>query len=344
MLTLKNPTGSRSKFSPTGHAVRILQGLLHLDEVDGLFYGGTESAVKAFQKRNGLAPDGIVGFSTWSKLFANRSMDGVRGIEHAIKPKAKFSQSEFDRDKASRLLPLWGYNARPRVKEAFEKVLPVIEPYLASMHLASPEQWIAFAGTARQETGSNFSLVENLNYKCSALPKIFSAFRSREYNHPKYGHISGYSLAKKVGRCSGHSADQVEIANYAYANRKDLGTGSPESGDGWRTRGSGIKQTTGVKNQTRYHDWLKKDYPDLYKATHGERILTLGADAIKESPHNILSGIFFWVDNKLYEGVEKHGLTRKASDFITKRVNPHTSSYSKRYAHMKKGIQLMGIA
>jgi len=37
--------------------------------VDGIFGPKTESAVKAFQKKNGLTVDGIVGPKTWEKLF-----------------------------------------------------------------------------------------------------------------------------------------------------------------------------------------------------------------------------------------------------------------------------------
>jgi len=37
--------------------------------VDGLFGGGTESAVKAFQSEAGLVVDGVVGPVTWTKLF-----------------------------------------------------------------------------------------------------------------------------------------------------------------------------------------------------------------------------------------------------------------------------------
>ncbi len=53
--------------------VRIQQRLQQLNRylgpVDGLFGGGTESAVKAFQKIQSLAPDGIVGPATWARLF-----------------------------------------------------------------------------------------------------------------------------------------------------------------------------------------------------------------------------------------------------------------------------------
>jgi hypothetical protein len=50
-----------------GVSVGVLQRALKL-KIDNLFGSATESKVKAFQKANGLVPDGIVGASTWGKL------------------------------------------------------------------------------------------------------------------------------------------------------------------------------------------------------------------------------------------------------------------------------------
>ena len=36
---------------------------------DGIFGGGTESAVRTYQRTQGLTPDGRVGSQTWSALF-----------------------------------------------------------------------------------------------------------------------------------------------------------------------------------------------------------------------------------------------------------------------------------
>ena len=62
-----------------GEEVKQIQtGLKELDyyrgPIDGDFGGGTEAAVKAFQKTEGLTPDGIVGDKTWKALFPDEKI------------------------------------------------------------------------------------------------------------------------------------------------------------------------------------------------------------------------------------------------------------------------------
>ena len=47
--------------------VKKLQKILNI-KVDGKFHDGTELAVKRWQKKNGLIPDGVVGPDTWAKM------------------------------------------------------------------------------------------------------------------------------------------------------------------------------------------------------------------------------------------------------------------------------------
>lgn len=56
-----------------GEAVEELQAILNAKfgfslEIDGNFGKATETAVKEFQKKNGLTPDGVVGKKTWAAL------------------------------------------------------------------------------------------------------------------------------------------------------------------------------------------------------------------------------------------------------------------------------------
>ena len=71
------------------HPVRTLQHLLrargHSVAVDGIFGPGTDAAVRAFQRQQGLAVDGIVGPNTWSALIVTVRQgsqgDAVRGVQ-----------------------------------------------------------------------------------------------------------------------------------------------------------------------------------------------------------------------------------------------------------------------
>jgi hypothetical protein len=49
---------------------KLKDAKLYNGPADGIFGGGTESAVRAFQRSANLTPDGTVGPATWAKLFA----------------------------------------------------------------------------------------------------------------------------------------------------------------------------------------------------------------------------------------------------------------------------------
>lgn len=62
------------KQGANGNITKTLQGCLIVrgygtNGFDGVFGGGTAKAVKAFQKANGLAADGVAGKNTWAKLL-----------------------------------------------------------------------------------------------------------------------------------------------------------------------------------------------------------------------------------------------------------------------------------
>ena len=73
------PTSSSLKVGSTGAAVRELQQRLkdlgyYTGTVDGDFGTGTENAVRAFQKANGLTQDGKAGKNTLTKLYSNNAV------------------------------------------------------------------------------------------------------------------------------------------------------------------------------------------------------------------------------------------------------------------------------
>lgn len=73
------PTSNSLKNGSTGAAVRELQQRLkdlgyYTGTVDGDFGTGTENAVRAFQKANGLTQDGKAGKNTLAKLYSNNAV------------------------------------------------------------------------------------------------------------------------------------------------------------------------------------------------------------------------------------------------------------------------------
>lgn len=81
-----------------------------------------------------------------------------------------------------------------------------------------------------------------------------------------------------------HTRRPAKLANRVYANR--LGNGNEASGDGWKYRGRGIKQLTGLDNYRAAEVALGRPYvehPDL---------VALPEDAC-------LTGAWFWHVNKL---------------------------------------------
>lgn len=62
------PKGNVVKRGSTGTDVKEIQRLIGISPADGIFGPGTESAVKAWQTKNGLSADGIVGPATKAKM------------------------------------------------------------------------------------------------------------------------------------------------------------------------------------------------------------------------------------------------------------------------------------
>ncbi|QIG70419.1 glycoside hydrolase family 19 chitinase protein [Rhizobium phage RHph_N28_2] len=96
------------------------------------------------------------------------------------------------------------------------------------------------------ETGGTYRpIVENLNYSAQGLRRTFPRY---------FSDAESIACAKQPQR----------IANRAYANR--MGNGDEGSGDGWRYRGRGYCQITGLDNYAKFGRLLGADLvanPDL---------------------------------------------------------------------------------
>ena len=74
---------------------RLKQWGYYSGAVDGIFGSGTKKAVIAFQKKNGLTADGIVGKATYAALGMNDSYNALVG-NSANKPSSSTSYSSSD--------------------------------------------------------------------------------------------------------------------------------------------------------------------------------------------------------------------------------------------------------
>ncbi|AJA07478.1 hypothetical protein SKP52_02735 [Sphingopyxis fribergensis] len=100
----------------------------------------------------------------------------------------------------------------------------------------------SFFANISVESAGLTRLEENMNYSARRMAEVWPgryAIGGKASNGPN-------ALAKSLA----HNPEK--LANNVYANR--MGNGPPSSGDGWRHRGFGPKQTTGKKNQQDFAD------------------------------------------------------------------------------------------
>lgn len=184
---------------------------------------------------------------------------------------------------------------------------------IVSGSLDSRERLIHLFSQMRMEAGDNARLEENLNYNPRGLRNTFSYFRNNSDD------------AELYGRTDEHPADQVSIANLAYANRN--GNGNAESGDGWKFRGRGLFQLTGRANYRAFTLWHEEVFREGID-------FEAEPDQAAQPVYAVRSAVFFWLDHGL-PTLADGGLTDAATDEITRRINLHTRSYEERREIMR---------
>ncbi len=63
---------------------KLKEQKLYLGDIDGIFGGGSEGAVKRFQRLRGLVVDGIVGAETWRALFDEVSLPEPKILKESL--------------------------------------------------------------------------------------------------------------------------------------------------------------------------------------------------------------------------------------------------------------------
>lgn len=132
---------------------------------------------------------------------------------------------------------------------------PHIDAAMKEFGITSPADIAMFIAQIGHESGGFTSLVENLNYSADRLVPVFGSKRITEQQ------------AAALGRTKTQSANQRAIANLVYGGdwgKRNLG--NQAAGDGWKYRGRGLKQITGLANYKDCGIALKVDlvtHPEL---------------------------------------------------------------------------------
>lgn len=125
---------------------------------------------------------------------------------------------------------------------------PHIDAAMKEYGITAPLDQAMFIAQMGHESAGFTRVVENLNYAAESLVPTFGSHR-----------ITAQQAAA-LGRTATQPANQKAIANLVYGNewgKKNLG--NQVAGDGWKYRGRGLKQITGLSNYRSCGQALKLD-------------------------------------------------------------------------------------
>ena len=178
--------------------VKLMQEKLGISPAVTNFGPKTEEAVKAFQKKNGLTADGIVGDSTWAKIMG--------GSVPTPAPSTPIVSSG----------PLKLEKLKGHIPDA---VITMIPDTAAKFQINTPLRLAHFLAQCGHESGGFRATQENLNYSAKGLNGIFKKY------FPTLDSALPYERKPE------------KIANKVYANRMANGSEASGDGYKFRGRG-----------------------------------------------------------------------------------------------------------
>lgn len=164
----------------------------------------------------------------------------------------------------------------------------------------------AFIAQCMHES-ANFTRLEESTYY-SKPETIHNAFRR----------LRDTPLHKLVPYCKNPKA----LANLAYAHKN--GNGNEASGDGWRYRGRGVFQLTGLGNYLAAGDALQRDYKN-------------NPERVAQPEDAVLTAGWFWNSLRLSNTLAMSGI-----DGVSKRINGGTNGLEDRRELYKRCIEVLG--
>ncbi len=209
------------KLGSEGEDVKKLQVKLGVDPI-GKFGPKTDAAVKDWQSKNGLTPDGIVGDGTWGKMFYE-SVVSVPTVITEPAPVKSVGGLKLE-------------SLRGHIPDAVIKQIP---DTAAKFQIDTPLRLAHFLAQCGHESGGFRLTKENLNYSAKGLMGIFKKYFPTE------------ALAKSYER------QPSKIANKVYGGR--MGNGPESTGEGAKFCGRGYIQLTGKDNYTAFGKSINED-------------------------------------------------------------------------------------
>jgi putative chitinase len=204
--------------------VKQLQTKLGLEPI-GNFGPKTEEAVKAYQSKNGLTVDGIVGNGTWNKIM---------GISEAAAPVAPIVTPT-----ATPVVNTTGLKLDTLKGHIPDSVIAMIPEVASKFEINTPLRLAHFLAQCGHESGGFRLTKENLNYSAKGLNGIFKKY------FPTLESALPYERKPE------------KIANKVYGGR--MGNGPESSGDGAKFCGRGYIQLTGKDNYTAFGKSIGED-------------------------------------------------------------------------------------
>jgi putative chitinase len=174
--------------------------------------------------------------------------------------------------------------------------------------ILTPAQQASWIGQCGHECGNFRIMEENLNYKAPTLLKLFPKTPKRQW---------GFTPEEAVA----YEKQPQKIANRIYSNR--MGNRDEASGDGFRFRGSGFLQLTGMSNFFHAGQALGVDF-------------VMQPELVRTPMYAAQTAGWFWQTHKLNQYAD-------SGDFLTmtKRINGGTIGLEDRIKHINHALHVL---
>jgi putative chitinase len=175
--------------------------------------------------------------------------------------------------------------------------------------IVTPAQQASWIGQCGHECGNFRIMEENLNYRAPTLLKLFP-------QNPK--RVWGFTPESAAA----YERQPQRIANRIYGNR--MGNRDEASGDGFRFRGSGFLQLTGMNNFYHAGQALGVDF-------------IMQPELVRTPMYAAQTAGWFWQTHRLNQYADSGDILT-----MTKRINGGTIGLEDRKKHIEHALHVLG--